>query len=48
VAGANRVPRGDRGRHYAMGLVLPLLRPLLLKYPIAELAAMLLKRLAGL
>jgi hypothetical protein len=33
---------------YAMGVVLPFLPLLLLKYPIAELAAMLLKRLSGL
>lgn len=33
---------------YAMGLVLPFLPLLLLKYPIAELATMLLKRLSGL
>jgi hypothetical protein len=33
---------------YAMGVVLPFLPLLLLKYSIAELAAMLLKRLSGL
>lgn len=33
---------------YAMGVVLPFLPLLLLKYPVAELAAMLLKRLSGL
>jgi hypothetical protein len=33
---------------YAMGILLPFLPLLLLRYPIAELAAMLLKRVAGL
>jgi len=35
-------------KSYAMGVVLPFLPLLLLKYPLAELAAMMLKRLSGL